>query len=91
MQLIFHCYFRQSENICSKEELDKEVESWNETLNEHYGQIQTFVPKANHLEGNWSNFVQPTKSLEVWDTGVDTQLLKYIGTKSVEYPSSLVK
>ncbi|CAD5119147.1 DgyrCDS7785 [Dimorphilus gyrociliatus] len=79
----------ESQNVCSRDELDKEVAEWNKTLSENHDQMETYIPKANHLEKKWANLVQPSNSLDVWDTGLDPQLLKFIGARSVEYPTSI--
>ncbi|XP_013414055.1 probable 2-oxoglutarate dehydrogenase E1 component DHKTD1, mitochondrial, partial [Lingula anatina] len=69
--------------LCSKEELDLAVASWNKELNDEMTNIDTHIPKAYHLEKNWSGYVQAPASQTTWDTGVPTDLLKYIGAKSV--------
>ncbi|XP_037082513.1 LOW QUALITY PROTEIN: probable 2-oxoglutarate dehydrogenase E1 component DHKTD1, mitochondrial [Pollicipes pollicipes] len=57
-------------------------------LNEELAEVDTHVPKANHLEGLWSGLRQAPAALTSWDTGVDVQLLKYIGGRSVEWPTT---
>lgn len=46
--------------------------------------------QARHLEKQWAGLVQAPSSLQVWDTGVDSQTLQYLGAKSVEIPENLV-
>ncbi|VDM48541.1 unnamed protein product [Toxocara canis] len=47
---------------------------------------QPVMYKANHLKGNWNGMVQAPHSMETWDTGVDVDLLRFIGAKSVSVP-----
>ncbi|KAF0304380.1 putative 2-oxoglutarate dehydrogenase E1 component DHKTD1, mitochondrial [Amphibalanus amphitrite] len=61
--------------------------SW---LNQQLAQVDSHVPKANHLEGGWRGMQQAPSAVTTWDTGVDPQLLKYIGGRSVEWPSNFV-
>ncbi|PIK44087.1 putative 2-oxoglutarate dehydrogenase E1 component DHKTD1, mitochondrial-like [Apostichopus japonicus] len=47
---------------------------------------ETQEPEAFHLQGRWAGLHPPPKFRTSWNTGVDTQLLQYIGIKSVNYP-----
>lgn len=55
-------------------------------LNSQLAEADTVVPKANHLEGSWAGLQQAPAAVTSWDTGVDMQLLKFIGGRSVELP-----
>lgn len=46
--------------------------------------------QAPHLEKQWAGLVQAPSSLQVWDTGMDTKTLQYLGAKSVEVPENFV-
>jgi len=75
------------EGLMSKEEMLQVVAKHNEKLNEHFAMIDSFVPVRTNLKGAWSKLSEPSGNLTDWDTGLDSQLLKYIGKQSVNIPS----
>lgn len=46
--------------------------------------------QAPHLERQWSGMIQAKSTRTEWNTGLDINLLKYIGMKSVEVPEQFV-
>ena len=46
--------------------------------------------QANHLDDQWSGFQQPSSQVASWDTGVELDVLKFVGAKSVTVPEDLV-
>ena len=59
------------------------IANYNETLNHHFNKIDSFVPERTNLKSNWSGLSEPSTNITEWDTGLDAQLLKFIGKKSV--------
>ncbi|KAI1719617.1 transketolase, pyrimidine binding domain-containing protein [Ditylenchus destructor] len=45
-------------------------------------------PRVDHLEGYWKGFSQAPSAVTKWQTGLDTDLLRYIGAKSVQIPEN---
>ncbi|XP_014680768.1 PREDICTED: probable 2-oxoglutarate dehydrogenase E1 component DHKTD1, mitochondrial [Priapulus caudatus] len=45
---------------------------------------------ATHLEKQWAGMVQAPHEILTWDTGINMDLLRYIGAKSVQYPKDFV-
>jgi hypothetical protein len=46
---------------------------------------------ADHLGGYWKGFEQAPRAITKWDTGVDVELLRFIGAASVKIPENFVK
>ncbi|XP_074656745.1 2-oxoadipate dehydrogenase complex component E1-like isoform X2 [Tubulanus polymorphus] len=77
------------ENLCDGEELQSYVKDWQEQLNNEIKKMDNYTPKANHLEAQWKGLVQAPNTISRWDTGVPTDLLKYVGAKSVAVPDDV--
>ncbi|CAH1791072.1 unnamed protein product [Owenia fusiformis] len=78
-----------NEGHCSSQELEEVTEQWNSHINQEIAKVDSHVPKAKHLESQWSGLVQAPHELTEWDTGVATDVLQYIGARSVAVPESL--
>ncbi|XP_068204205.1 2-oxoadipate dehydrogenase complex component E1 [Palaemon carinicauda] len=76
-----------SRGLLSTEEVKKITANHTSFLADQFKLINSYVPKAPHFEKQWSGFVQAPSAVEVWDTGVDASLLKFLGAKSVSVPS----
>ncbi|ELT94079.1 hypothetical protein CAPTEDRAFT_182291 [Capitella teleta] len=72
--------------VCQEEELTNVVKEWNAELSSHLTQIESYVPKAYHLERQWSGYIQAPQHISRWDTGVPADILRYVGAKSVSTP-----
>ena len=77
--------------ILSTETLKNSIQDHTDMPSDHLKQIETFIPPKSYLQAQWSNMIQPGEVITTWDTGIDTSLLKYIGAKSVEFPSDFVR
>ena len=58
-----------------------------ERLNKKLKEAEQHKPKATHLQGLWQGCTFPSDKITSWDTGCSTDLLKYVGAKSVAIPS----
>lgn len=74
---------------CTQEELDNSVKEWREVLDKNFAQVDSYVPEQYHLLSQWSGCIQATNANTHWDTGVNVDLLKFIGVKSVETPDNI--
>uniref|UniRef100_A0AC35FBU2 Transketolase-like pyrimidine-binding domain-containing protein n=1 Tax=Panagrolaimus sp. PS1159 TaxID=55785 RepID=A0AC35FBU2_9BILA len=70
----------------SEDERKKLIEEHTNALMKEFKEMDKAKPRAIHLGGNWKGMKQAPKEFTKWDTGVEIDLLKYIGAKSVEYP-----
>lgn len=75
-----------TEGLMTREDVMKIVSERMSFLAEQHKKVDAHVPKAAHLEKQWSGLLQAPSSIEVWDTGVDIASLKYLGAKSVTLP-----
>lgn len=43
-----------------------------------------------YFRGNWNGFSQASEAITVWNTGVEFDLMTFVGAKSVQYPETFV-
>ncbi|CAF1667506.1 unnamed protein product, partial [Adineta ricciae] len=77
--------FYQQEQHADKE-LDDKIQAFRKHLEEQFANADAYQPKAPHLERQWSGIIQARLTRSQWNTGLDQNLLKYIGAKSVAVP-----
>ncbi|CAF0997885.1 unnamed protein product [Adineta steineri] len=77
-------YYKQEQT--SDQELDEKIKIFRNTLEEQFSIADKYQPKAPHLERQWSDMIQAKPTRAQWNTGLDGNLLKYIGVKSVLVP-----
>ncbi|XP_060070880.1 2-oxoadipate dehydrogenase complex component E1-like [Ylistrum balloti] len=75
------------EGVCGRDVLDKAIQEWSETLAKDMSAVDTHIPQQRHLQQQWSGLVQASDSVTTWDTGVASDILKFVGAKSVDIPS----
>lgn len=46
---------------------------------------------VGRVDGNWNSMVEAPNAVEKWDTGVNIDLLRFIGAKSINLNSSFVR
>lgn len=44
-----------------------------------------------YLDGRWTGIEQAKDNVTQWDTGVELDLLRFVGKKSVDVPENLVR
>ena len=82
-----------SENLLQKSEIDDDVSQFKKQLEDSFAQVETYKiePRNTYLRKQWSGMILPaTDQITKWDTGVNEEFLKHVGTKSVEYPKDFV-
>ncbi|KAI8505674.1 putative 2-oxoglutarate dehydrogenase E1 component DHKTD1, mitochondrial, partial [Branchiostoma belcheri] len=78
-----------NDGLLTKEDVAKISADCMAKLGDHFSKLESFPPQARHLQKQWTGLVQASSQITTWDTGVDANLLKYVGAKSVEVPSDL--
>ncbi|XP_063782948.1 2-oxoadipate dehydrogenase complex component E1 isoform X2 [Pseudophryne corroboree] len=78
-----------SEGLMTEEESKNIKTSYYNKLNDHLANMTLYTPPPTNLQANWSEMVEPSARITTWDTGVPTDLLKFIGAKSVEVPEEI--
>ncbi|PVD25710.1 hypothetical protein C0Q70_13370 [Pomacea canaliculata] len=77
-----------SEGLCDRSMLDASVHEWNKELLNNLSQVDSYVPQAQHLKKQWSGLEQASgHTVTTWDTGIDVNVLKFVGVKSVAAPT----
>lgn len=59
-------------------------------LNSELAATDSYQPEAYYFKKQWSHIQQASSDVTTWDTGVDYNLLRFIGEKSVSYPQDFV-
>nr|XP_006633362.2 PREDICTED: probable 2-oxoglutarate dehydrogenase E1 component DHKTD1, mitochondrial isoform X1 [Lepisosteus oculatus] len=58
-------------------------------LNERLANMTLYSPPPTNLQGHWQDLVEPQAKISTWDTGVPTELLQFVGAKSVSIPEEI--
>ncbi|XP_014250511.1 probable 2-oxoglutarate dehydrogenase E1 component DHKTD1, mitochondrial [Cimex lectularius] len=74
-----------NKKVTTKEEVNKIENDYSKELNKRFHGVDSFVPQVYNQE-LWSNYRLAPNAVTSWDTGLDTDLLRFIGEKSVEAP-----
>lgn len=70
--------------ILTTDEAQAIVSEYTAWLGESLKQVDNYVPEPMYFGGRWSEMTQASASVSKWDTGVDSDLLKFIANKSVQ-------
>lgn len=83
------------QNVAQKEALSKEISDYKQWLEDAFNQVVNsqykIEPRNTYLNKQWANMSVPSNTERTyWNTGFSSDLLKYIGVKSVTYPENMV-
>ncbi|KAJ8432881.1 hypothetical protein Cgig2_021017 [Carnegiea gigantea] len=74
----------------TKEEIDGIQKKVNRILNEEFEASKSYVPhKLDWLEAQWAGLKSPDQAGQIWDTGVNKEILKDVGKAITELPEHL--
>ncbi|KAL3246016.1 hypothetical protein MRX96_057989 [Rhipicephalus microplus] len=76
----------QNEGSLDAAEKQKIVDEHMAFLSEQFKLIESYTPPFSRLQGRWSGISQAPSAITYWDTGVNSDLLKYVGARSVHVP-----
>ncbi len=84
-----------SEILVEQEKLDTHVKQFRDQLDDALNKVNTsnyeIKPRATYLNKAWSHMNMPSnKSVSVWDTGFNMDMLRFIGHRSVAFPDQFV-
>uniref|UniRef100_T1IGW9 Transketolase-like pyrimidine-binding domain-containing protein n=1 Tax=Strigamia maritima TaxID=126957 RepID=T1IGW9_STRMM len=85
-KLIWFNYFVKEQGVTTPDEVNKNIKQHHSFLNEHFTQIDSYQPTAKHLQAQWQGLSQASSLITTWNTGIDEQLIQFIGQKSVQFP-----
>ncbi|CAJ0937685.1 unnamed protein product, partial [Mesorhabditis belari] len=77
-----------SEGLITEDEIKRQKEEHTANLMEVFKAVDKSEPKANHLTGLWAGYKQAPSAVEIWDTGVDVDTLRFVGAGSVKTPET---
>jgi len=70
----------------STEERSEVVSQHTEMLNENFRMMDAYKPERTNLKGLWQLMSEASGNTTEWDTGVSADVLKFVGSKSVQAP-----
>uniref|UniRef100_A0A2P2I2R9 2-oxoglutarate dehydrogenase E1 component DHKTD1 n=1 Tax=Hirondellea gigas TaxID=1518452 RepID=A0A2P2I2R9_9CRUS len=78
-----------SDGVITEEQVAAISSTCYERLATAYKGIGTYMPEASMTMSQWRGLQQPPPAtVQVWDTGVDADTLKFVAAKSVQTPDS---
>ena len=80
----------KTQNVLTAADYDSAIKEHDTVLRQNYDAIEKYEPEQMNLKGNWSKFEEAKREINDWDTGISTDLLKYIGAKSTKVPEGFV-
>jgi len=75
-----------SEGLLSQEERKVMVGEHMDWLSENFRQIESYQPERSNLNAQWSEMREPEPIVTDWDTGLPSDVLKFVGARSVKAP-----
>ncbi|XP_060114514.1 2-oxoadipate dehydrogenase complex component E1 [Heteronotia binoei] len=73
-----------SQRLVTEDEVSEMKKSYYFKMNEHLANVTSYTPPSTNLQAHWSNIVEPSERITMWDTGMPIPLLQFIGVRSVE-------
>ncbi|CAG9764871.1 unnamed protein product [Ceutorhynchus assimilis] len=77
-----------SQGILSEQECSEIYNEHFDWLNEELNKSEDWNPKDVYFKSQWQGISQPAAAVTVWDTGIDVDLMTFLGEKSVKYPEN---
>lgn len=74
-------------NLVTSQDVENLKKEYYEKLNADL-KNENFIPEESYFKNQWSEMTQGGQNLTTWDTGMDQNILRYIGIKTVEYPDT---
>lgn len=74
-----------NEGVMKQEEVSEIMQQHTMWLNNCLKNVDNFTP-SEHFKKQWIGEIQAPAHVTKWDTGVNSDLLRYIAAKSVEFP-----
>ncbi|KAJ8964681.1 hypothetical protein NQ314_004713, partial [Rhamnusium bicolor] len=77
-----------TDGILTEEDRKQIVNGHYDWLNEHLKAVEHYQPQDVSFKKQWEGFIQPEDVITTWDSGIDIDLMKFVGSKSVQYPEN---
>lgn len=78
------------ENSIVSSDVDKIAENYTRHLVEQFDESSSYEPEAYYFKKQWQHIRRASTSITTWNTGIDYNILHYVGTQSVSYPKNFV-
>lgn len=78
------------ENVVTPDDIRQCIESRTQYLNSELEKSKDYQPTPYYYQRGWSDIQPATSSITTWNTGVDYDILHYVGLQSVTYPEKFV-
>lgn len=78
------------ENIVTPDDIRQCIDSYTQYLNAELEKSKDYKPIAYHYQRRWKDIRPATSSITTWNTGLDYDILHYVGVQSVTYPEKFV-
>ncbi|XP_026731669.1 probable 2-oxoglutarate dehydrogenase E1 component DHKTD1 homolog, mitochondrial [Trichoplusia ni] len=75
-----------SEGVLTADEVKEISTTYTNYLQSQYEAVASYKPEVSYYQEQWSNMQAAPNAVEIWDTGVDSSLLKLVGQASVAVP-----
>lgn len=79
-----------NEGILTKEDIEKITKEQFDYFNKELLSVESYVPEKSYFDKQWKGFGQASKDLTIWDTGLEWNLLSFVGNASVYHPDDFV-
>ncbi|OWR45857.1 2-oxoglutarate dehydrogenase [Danaus plexippus plexippus] len=79
-----------SEGILTGDEVESITTEFTKYLQSQFEQHNSYKPEGSYYQDQWSEMSAAPRAVELWDTGVDTEILKQVGRASVIVPDDFV-
>lgn len=80
-----------ADGIMTQEEVTKIAKQQFDYFNTELQGAENYEPEKTYFKKQWSQYVQAPNDISTWDTGVNFELLSFIGKSSVYYPPDFVR
>ncbi|CAG9863171.1 unnamed protein product [Phyllotreta striolata] len=76
------------ENVMSNDDAEKIEQNHERWLNDELKASENYNPPDVYFKKQWDGFSQAGEVITTWDTGIDMDLMTFVGTKSVQVPKN---
>ncbi|XP_076267795.1 putative 2-oxoadipate dehydrogenase complex component E1 homolog [Rhynchophorus ferrugineus] len=78
----------EGEEVISDKECDELYDEYFDWLNEELKAADEWEAEDSYFKEQWQNISQPDEAITIWDTGIASDVMTFVGLKSVHYPSN---
>lgn len=78
------------ENVVTPDDIQQCIASHTQYLNSELEKTKDYQPTPYYYQRSWQDIQPASSSITTWNTGVDYDILHYVGVQSVTYPEKFV-